>query len=367
MNFYIDSKELTAGVLSAIKALPVRTTMPILDGVLLEARKDGVRLLCSDLMMQKECFIPATVEEEGKVLLPGKFFCEVVRKLPDAIAQVRLDGNSINISCGRAKSSMQVLEMTEEFPEMKFTGDHFTVKLDRTACRDMILQTVFAVAQDESKPILTGALLELGENFNIVATDAYQFAMRSVPLTSPVPEKQIVVPGKSMVAIAHMMDETEEEAELTFTRTHVKVDIRHTCLVARLLDGDYIKYKQILPTSYKTRVLVDRKEMMESIDRAQLMAREGNNNIIIRLHDDKLQIIANSFVGNIHEEIDVQINGEDIEIAFNPKYCMNILKNIEDEKIYMDFTSPISPCVVRPVQGEAYFYLIVPVRIYSQF
>ena len=366
MKFTIDAKELTAGVLSVIKALPIRTTMPILEGVFLQADQEGLHLKCSDLMLQKECLLPAMVEEEGNAIVPGKLFSEIVRKLPDAAADVCLNSKSVDIRCGRAKSSIQCIEY-EEFPEMRFTGDAFSVKLGHNDWKNMINETVFATAQDDSKPILTGVLMELSDRINIVATDAYQFAMRSMPLRTPVPECSMVIPSKSIIEIARMMEETEENAELTFTKTHVKVDINHSCLVARLLDGDYIKYRQILPKDHKTRVLLDRKELMESIDRAQLMAREGNNNIVMKFHQNHLTISANSFVGQINEEMDVQINGEDIDIAFNPKFCMNILKCIPDEKIYMDFNTNISPCVIKPSMGEGYYYLIVPVRIYSQF
>lgn len=366
MKFLIDSKELTAGVLSVIKAIPVRTTMQILEGIYIEAAGTTVKLKCSDLMLEKECLLPATVEEEGKAIVPAKLFAEVMRRLPDALAEVTIAGKGVDIACGRVQMSIQTIDY-EEFPEMRFTGDTFTVKMDREECRDLILQTVFATAQDDSKPILTGVLLELGDCITAVATDAYQFAMRKVPLEAPTPEKSTVIPAKSLLEIARMMDETDQDAELTFTRTHVKVDIGHTCLTARLLDGDYIAYRQILPKEYKTRALVNREELIRAIDRAQLMAREGNNSIVMRFASDKLTILANSFVGKVHEEIDVQTIGDDIEIAFNPKYCMNVLKNIADETVYFDMLTGISPCVVRPVQGDRYYYLIVPVRIFSQY
>ena len=366
MKFYLDAKDLTAGVLSVIKALPLRATMPILDGVFIEATQDGVHLKCSDLMLQKECILPATVEEEGKAIVPAKLFCEIVRKLPDSTAEINLNAKTVEINCGRAKSSIQSIDY-EDFPEMRFAGETYTLKMDHTECRDMIQQTVFATAQDDSKPILTGVLMEIGESLTIVATDSFQFAMRSAPLKEALPERSIVVPSKTILEIARMMDETEGDAELTFTKTHVKVDVNQSVLIARLLDGDYIKYKQILPKDHKTRVLIDKNELMESIDRAQLMAREGNNNIIMSFHNNKLNITANSFVGKINEEMDVQINGEDIDIAFNPKFCMNILKCIPDEKIYMDFNTSISPAVIKPASKEGFYYLIVPVRIYSQF
>lgn len=367
MRFYMDAKELNAGVLSVIKALPVRTTMPILEGVFILAGKDGVKLKCSDLMLQKECTLPATVEEEGEVIVPGKLFSEIVRKLPDAIVEINQNARAIELKCGRAKSSLQCIEY-EAFPEMRFSGESFTLKIDHAECRDMIFESVFATAQDESKPILTGALLEIAEDrLSIIATDAYQFAMRTTRLVEPAKPREVVIPGKSLLEIARMMEEATGDVEMIFTKTHVKVELPASCMTARLLDGDYIKYRNILPKEYKTRVLINRVELIESIDRAQLMAREGSNNIVLSFKAGKLTITANSMAGNINEEMDVQINGDEIEIAFNPKYCMNILKNIHDENVYMDFTTSISPCVVRPVQGDSYYYLIVPVRIYSQF
>ncbi|MDO4573093.1 MAG: DNA polymerase III subunit beta [Clostridia bacterium] len=366
MKMYIDSKELASGVLSVTKALPVRSAMPVLEGVFLLASSEGLRMKCSDLMLQKECLLPATVELEGRCIVPGKLFSEIVRKLPEGAAEITLNNKTLDIRCGRASSSLQCIEW-DDFPEMRFTGDAFTLRMARDVCRDMINETVFAAAQDESKPVLTGVLMELeNDSIHMVATDAYQFAMRSAKLQSPAPEKALIIPAKSIVEIARMMDETGEDAALTFTSTHVKVDIGHTVLIARLLDGDYIKYRQILPKEHKTRVLLDRAQLIESIDRAQLMAREGNNNIVMKFHGNRLTILANSFAGKINEEMEAQINGEDIDIAFNPKFCMNILKCLPDEKIYMDFNTSISPCVVRPAASEGYYYLIVPVRIYSQ-
>lgn len=366
MRFYLDSQELNAGILSVIKALPVRAPMPILDGIYMEASKNGVLLKCSDLMLQKECLLPATVEEEGKCIVPGKLFGEIVRKLPSSIAEVSLDGGAVEISCGRAKSAIQCIDY-DEFPEMRFSGETFKLTMDPKECRDMIMETVFATSQDESKPILTGALLEIGESLSIVATDSYQFALRRCSLKDPVPAREVIIPGKSLLEIGRMMEESQEEVDLVFTKTHVKVARNGATLIARLLDGDYIRYKQILPTEYKTRVLLNRQELMESIDRAQLMAREGNNNIVMSFQNGKLTITANSFAGKINEEMECVIIGEDIDIAFNPRFCMNIFKCIPDENIYMDFVTNISPAVVRPVQGDSYYYLIVPVRIYSQF
>lgn len=368
MKFVTDSKDLKGAVLSVIKAVPVRTTMNILEGIFFDAKDGKVRLKCSDLMLEKECYLSATVEEDGKAIIPAKLFSEIVRRLPDGIpATVTVEGKTMEIECGSIKMNIQIIDY-EEFPEMRFTGEMYTLKIDREECKSLFLKTVFAAAQDDTKPILTGVLLELGESITAVATDAYQFAMSKLPLNEPTPEKKTVIPAKSMTEIAHVMDETESETvELTFTRTHVKIDLGHTCVVARLLDGEYINYRQLIPKEYKTRALVNRAELISAIDRAQLLAREGNNNIILQFSANKISINANSFVGKVHEELETQVIGEDIEIAFNPKYCLNVLKIISDENVYFDMISGISPCVVRPVQGDNYYYLIVPVRIYSQY
>lgn len=367
MKFSVDSKELIAGVLSVIKALPLRSSMPILEGVYIDASENGVTLKSSDLMMQKDCTLCATVEEAGRAIVPGKLFMEVVRKLPDAVAYLTLDEKTLKIECGRSKNNVQCIEY-EDFPEMRFQGDQIDISLSPNDWKRMIAETSFAVAQDDSKPILTGVLMELDENITLIATDAYQFAMRFMPLKAPVAPCSIVIPGKTILEVGRMMEEaTTEEAKLTFSRTHIRVELNQSVLTARLIDGDYIKYKQLLPKEHKTRVLIDRAELMESLDRAMLMAREGNNNVIMKFHANRLNIVATSFVGAVDENIDVQINGDDIDIAFNPKYCLNILKCIPTEKIYLDFTTPISPCVIRPSTGDGYYYLVVPVRIGYQF
>ena len=368
MLFTSASTDLRNAVLSVIKALPTRTTMNILEGIFMDASSGHVRLKCSDLTLEKECYLSAVVEEEGKVIIPAKLFAEIVRRLPDdRTATVSVEGTNLHIECGSIKMNIQTIDY-EEFPEMRFTGESYTLKMNREACKSFFLQTVFAAAQDDAKPILTGVLLELGDGITAVATDAYQFAMRKMELTEATPEKKTVIPAKSLTEIAHLMDETETETvDLTFTRTHVKIDLQHTCIVARLLDGEYINYRQLIPKEYKTRALINREEMMKAIDRAQLMAREGNNNILLRFANDTLTVNANSFVGKVHEEMPIQLIGEDLEIAFNPKYCLNVLKNISDENVYLDMVSGISPCAVRPVNGEDYLYLIVPVRVYSQY
>lgn len=364
MHYYLDCNELNAGVLSVIKALPLRSTMPILDGIYMEATNNGVRLMCSDLMMQKECFLPSTVDQEGRCVVPAKMFAEVLRKMPESIIEISLQANVLVMQSGKTRNQVQCIDF-DEFPTMKFSGDSIDVKLDKNACKNMINQTAFAVAQDDSKPMLTGVYMEMADNkITMVATDSYQFAMNTMYVDNNLSQKSTIIPGKTIQEIARMMDEAQETVILSFSNTHVKVDLGGTALVARLLDGNYIDYKRIIPKESKTRVLINRKELFNSIERAQLVAREGNNNILMRFEDNMLYISAESFIGKLNDELEVQLVGDNITISFNPKYCLNILKNIADDTVYFEFNNNINPCVVRPVQGESYYFLIVPMRIY---
>ena len=366
MLFHVNKKDFSAAIISVIKALPTRTTLPSLEGIFFDAKKDGLHLKCSDLMLQKECIVPCMVEEEGQSIIPGKFFSELVRKLPEGDVTVSISGKDINIVCGRVNTVLQTMDF-DEFPEMRFDDNSFSVKMKNEECKSIINHTVFATSIDDSKPILTGVLFEINDgNITAVATDAYQFAMRKQKVEQSTKEKQqIVIPGKALTEISHMMDETENDAELTFSRTHIRVDIGNTILTARLLDGTYIDYKRIIPQEYKTRILINKNSLIESIERAQLVSREGGNNVILHFTDNMLRISSTSLVGTFEENIDAQINGEDIDIAFNPKYLLNVLKNADDETVCIDLVSEISPCVVKPLQGDGYYYLVVPVRIYS--
>ncbi len=364
MHFSLETKDFNMGILSVIKALPSRPTMAVLEGIHMEANQNGLTLKCSDNRMQKEYFLPAKVEEEGSCVVKGRLLSELMRKLPDQLCDVVLTGSTLHIHCGRAYNQLQCIEF-DEYPSMPFTGETFDIRLDHEMCRDMINKTVFAVAQDDGRPVLTGVLLDFEDDrMTMVATDSYQFAMRTVHLPMTLEKKSTIIPGRSLQEISRMMDETDEDVVLSFTNTHILVDIGQTRLTARLLDGNYIDYQRIMPKEYKTRALVDREELMNVIDRAQLVSREGNNSIVMHLADNRVQIRAESYIGKSEDEIEAQITGDDLEIAFNPKYCINILKSIEDEKVYMDFQLNINPCAIKPASGDSYYYLIVPMRVF---
>ena len=365
MRFSVHSDILKEGVLSVIKALPVRSSMPVLEGVQLVAGDEGVLLRCSDLTLQKEYRLSAIVEEAGECVIRGRIFSDIVRKLPDGNAFFSVDGQTLTIRCGRNVNQLQCMEY-DEFPLMTFDGDDtFTITFDREKGKRIIEHTAFAVALDDTHPALSGVLLESeGKVLSLVATDSFQFAKNTMTVEKDVPEKRVVVPGKTISEIGRMLEEGEGDASLTFSRTHMRADMGETVLISRLIDGNYIDYKRILPKACKTRVLVDREALMESVDRAQLVSRDGNNSVLFRIGEENMTVKAESVVGKVEDELTAQVMGDGLSIAFNPKFLLNVLKNVEDDKVYLECNSPINPCVIRPVNSEEYFYLVVPMRIF---
>ena len=364
MKFSVDANELQNGVFSVIKALPLRSAMPVLDGILMEATKKGLHLACSDLMFQKECLLEASIEEDGACVVKGKFFAEVMRKLPEGRVEFSLEGQVLHIKCGRIKQRVQCIEY-DDFPLMKIKGDIYDLTIPKENFKNMVEHTVFAVSQDDSRPVLTGTLLEVTEDtLSLVATDSFQFAMTKFRPECSMQPRSTIVQGKVLSEIGKMAEDSEENVTLSLTNTHITVSVGATRLTARLLDGNYIDYKRILPKDCKTRVLVNVSILAEMIDRAQLISREGNNSIQFKFEDNTMQLKAESYLGRVEDEAEVQIVGDPIEIAFNPKYFINVLRNISDETVYLEFNSAISPCVIRPVQGDSYLYLIVPMRVY---
>lgn len=365
MRFYLDCNELSAAVASVIKALPLRSTMPVLEGIYINATSEGVRLLCTDLIMQKECFVPATVEENGVCAVPGKLFFEFIRRMPMAIVEINQEGNVLSIKSGKTLNQVQCIDF-DDFPMMRFDGESEKVTLDKAKFKEMVNMTAFAAAPEHANVLLTGVCTEVEDNkISMVATDSYQLAYNVMHTDMVLPKLSTVIPGKTVAEIGKMLDDCNDRIDIYFTRTHIKIDLGHTALVSRLLEGNYLDYKRLIPTGHKTRVIIDRVEFTEAIERANLVSRGGNNCILMRFENNMLYISAQSVIGKLDDELDVQIVGDGISIAFNPKFFINILHNITDEKIALEMNLSINPCVVRPVSGEGYCFLIVPMRSYQ--
>ena len=366
MRIYISTEDLNAGISVISKALPSRTAMPILEGIYAEAQGNSLLLRCNDLSLQIETILPATVEKEGSLVFPGRLFSDLARRQPDEQTLIETDKTTVTMKSGRARATMQAFDAAE-YHSIPFSRQEFFVNIKKSTFKNMIRQTIFATAQDETKPILTGVLLEITDGLlSMVALDGYRLALRREAVEGVTGEQKVVVPAKSLLEISRILDDSNDEIKVVFSKTHLLIDLEHTKITTRLLEGEFIKYKQILPENHSTCVRVNRQELLDSIDRVSLIAREGKSNLIkFSFSGETLAISANSEAGKSNEELTVSVMGSELEIAFNAKYVSDVLKALDDDEIFLEMNSSISPCVVKPVQGDRFYFLILPVRLFS--
>lgn len=367
MRFQCEVSELMSALNTVSRALAVRSTMPILEGILLESCTEGLRLMCTDMALSIETVIPATIEEEGRSVIPGKLFLEVIRKLPNATVSIAVsERHAATIRCLSSRTTLSGMNPME-FPELPEIEGGCQISVPQNVLRDMITKTSFAIGTDESRPILTGSLMEIEpEEIRLIALDGFRLAIRRERMQGPAGAVQAVVGGKMISDLSKVLDDSDERANLTITRTHLCAQMGATRVVTRLLEGEYIRYRQILPTDFVTRVTVRRAQLAEAIDRASLIAREGKNNLVrFKIEGDSMTLSSNAELGDVQEQIDVLTEGKDIEIAFNVRYVSDVLKVLSDETVCMRFNSNVSPCVICPQSGDEYLYLVLPVRVFA--
>lgn len=368
MRFACNVTELTGALSIATRAIATRSTMPILEGVLLSSCEDSLRLTCSDISLSIETHLPAQISEAGSVVLPGKLLSDIMRKLPqDAAMEITIDDkNMAMIRCLKSKTTLQGLP-AEEYPQLPEVDDATQIELPKLILREMIQRTSFAIATDETRPVLTGCLLESdAETLSIVALDGFRLALRKARFSNPLPSLSVVVPGKVLNEIARILDDTEDLVSLQYGKTHLLADMGNTRIIARLLEGEFIKYEKILPSEWQTKVVVDKATLESAIDLASLMAREGKNNLVkMHIEETMMLITSNADLGDVREEIPIDFEGRELDIAFNVRYVTDTLRAIEDEKIELRFNSNVSPCVICPTVGDQFLYLALPVRVFS--
>lgn len=365
MKFFCDPKILMHSISIVQKAVSSKSTLPILKGILIEAYDQKLRLVGTDMEIGIDHIMDANIIEEGSIVVDSKLFGEIIRRLPDSKVEVSLqDNNQLLIKCASTEFNILSLD-SSEFPELPYVEEDETHEMNQELFKNMIRQTVFAIAQEETRPILTGVLMEIeDDSLSMVALDGYRVALRRGKIEGHLNNK-VVIPGKTLNEINRIMGGEEgKTVKISLTNSHALFSVGNTRLISRLLEGEFINYKQILPKEFKSRVKVSSKRLLDSIERASLLGKEGRNNLVkFIITDYKMIINSNSELGNVHEEIEIELEGEDIQIAFNSKYCIDALKVIDDEDVYLEFTTNLSPGIIKPITSDNTIYLVLPVRL----
>lgn len=367
MNFICNQSKLSRALNIVSKAVSSRTSIPILRGIMIEIKEDSLILAASDLDISIIKNINVKSSQNGKFVVNAKLFSDIIRKLPNGDIEFLLNEDKLTIKCFSSEFEL-VVSSADDFPEMKTGTYEETMIFDKNLFRDIIRRTTFAASIDESKGIITGTLIELENNsLKMVAIDGFRMAVNKAEITENYNGK-IIVSSRILNDIGKIISESDEEVDFikfSIGNNSASVILGSVTVNLRLMEGEFIKYNDVLPKNNPIKVKINRHSLNESIERASLLSKEGKNNLIkLDFKEGIMAISSRSDEGSVVEEVMIEKEGDDLEIGFNAKYLSDILKVIDDEEIVMHLNTPISPCLVMPAEDTDKFeFLILPVRI----
>ncbi len=364
MKLICDGLDLSDAVLKVSKALSVKAANPALEGIKIVAKGDSLTLTATDLELTIEKTIKADVLMEGETVVVGKYFVEFAKKLEkEQVELCRLDDGGLQIKYSESESELQVFPV-ENFPIIEKDGEGKKIELTESAFKEAVDKVIFSCSQDDSRPILKGVLFEIEDGLlTTVALDGFRM---SVVKTDVVSEENFkaVIPSRTLQEITRLLDKDEDKITLVVQKNALFIEIENTRLYSRLIEGEFVKYGHIIPSTFSNKVTVNKDALLNSIERASIVAKNDRYNIVkFDVKEEVLSVSAKSEVGNVNENVNVNLSGKDITIAFNAKYIMDYLKSEKGEFITLFLNSPIDPCIIKAVGNERFLYLVLPVRI----
>ncbi|MGE5329966.1 MAG: DNA polymerase III subunit beta [Deltaproteobacteria bacterium] len=362
----ICQKEKLASVINIVqKAVSSKTTLPILEGILIETIESGVKLTSNDLEIGIECLLEADVREKGAVVVESKMFGEIIRRLPDTDIVLYSEDNGIFVIECEGSIYRFVSLNSDEFPRLPEVTSQEKVSIKQNILKEMIRETIFSVSIDENRPIFTGCLLEIEEGMvNMVSVDGFRLSLRRQKYEGEAKSLNVVIPGKTLNEIFKILQNNDEEINISVAKNQALFEMKDVKIVSRILEGEFLNYKAAVPVEKEIRIKVNKDVLLSAFERIYLLTRdEKKYPVKLKTENNTITIMCSSTIGNAKEEISAEIDGKDIEIGFNPKYFIDALKVIEKEQIYIDLTTSMAPGVIRPVEEEEFVYMILPVRI----
>ena len=360
--------DLLKGVNTVSKAVSSKTTLPILECILLDAEGGSLTLVGNDMELGIKTSLEATVRQEGAAAVNARIFSEIIRRLPEADVKIEADEkNNITIECGNSKFNISG-QNPEEFPPFPEITKSEPLVVSQKTFKDMIKNTIFSIApEDSGRPILTGELLDIRDGYlYMVAVDGFRISMRRTEVNFP-EEKKVTVPGKALNELQKIL-ETEEDSlmSIRITGKQAIFELNQTTVITRLLEGEFLQYQRNLNMEFPVKVTVKTKELLDSVDRAALISRESKNSPIrLQIQEDKIIITSNAEKGSAYEEVPISLEGEGLAIAFNPRYYLEALKAVDSEEISILFSSSLTPCIIKDPEKDDYKYFILPIRLHN--
>lgn len=364
MKIVCSKPNLLQGVNIVSKAVPSRTTMAILECILIDASTNEIKLTANDMELGIETKIEGEIAERGVIALDAKIFSEIVRKLPDNEVTIETDTSfKTLITCEKAKFNI-IGKSGEDFSYLPYIERNQPVLLSQFTLKEVIRQTIFSIADSDNNKLMTGELFEIRENqLKVASLDGHRISIRKIELKENYQDIKVVVPGKTLQEVSKILPgDANKFVNIFFTDNHIVFEFDSTTVVSRLIEGEYFKIEQMLSSDYETKIKINKRELLDCIDRATLLVKEGDKKpIIIHVTDRTMELKINSFIGSMNEDIDIQKEGKDILIGFNPKFFIDALRVIDEEEVILYMVNPKAPCFIKDDE-EKFIYLILPVN-----
>lgn len=364
MKIICSKSNLFHGVNIVSKAVPSRTTMAILECILIDASTNEIKLTANDMELGIETKIEGEIVERGVIALDAKIFSEMVRNLEDNDVVIETDASmKTTITCEKAKFTI-VGKSGEDFSYLPYIEKNKSLTISQFTLKEVIRQTIFSIADNDNNKLMTGELFEINENqLKVVSLDGHRIAIRNIELKESYDHHKVVVPGKTLQEVSKILSgNANEDVNIYFTNNHIVFEFDNTMVVSRLIEGEYFRIEQMLSSDYETKIKINKRELLSCINRATLMVKEGDKKpIIMNVTDGNLELKINSFVGSMKEDIDIQKEGKDILIGFNPKFFIDALRVIDEEEVTLYMVNPKAPCFIKDDE-EKFIYLILPVN-----
>ncbi len=354
---------------SVIKGVASKTTNPILEGILIQTNDNQIRLTTYDMELGIEYIIDSDVKQQGSTVVNAIMFSEIIRKLPDSEIYITLNENNLlEIECEGALYKLTTMN-PDEFPELPKIEVENSIDLEQNMLKNMIKRTIFAVSTEENRQIFTGCLFEVENNkLNVVAVDGFRLALRSIYLPVKVSDFKAVIPGKTLNEINKILSDSFENIKIGIAKNQALFEMENCKIVSRTLDGEFLNYKSVIPNTWETRIRVNKNNLQDSFERISLISassieKEKKYPVKVSVDIGKIIISCTNQTGEAKEEIFISTEGKNIEVGFNPKYFLDALKAIDDEEVFVEFGTSISPCLIKPIENNEYVYMILPIRL----
>ena len=353
----------------SLNGVASKTTMPILEGILIQTNENELKLTSYDLEIGIEYILEAKIEEQGNTVVNAVMFSEIIKRLPETDIKIAInDNNLLEIECEGSLYKLATMN-PDEFPELPKINIDNSIEIEQTALKNMIRKTIFAVSTEENRPIFTGCLFEVEDNkLNVVAVDGYRLAIKNKNIDKISNSFSSVIPGKTLNEVNKIISDSFDTIKIGISRNQALFEMENCKIVTRLLDGEFLKYSNSIPQNWETRVKVNKNNIQNCFERILLISsssieKEKKYPVKINIEVGKVTISCANQTGDAKEEIYVETEGKELEIGFNPRFFLDALKAIDDEEVYIEFGTNRSPCIIKPVEDGDYLYMILPIKM----